>query len=124
MSIAAEGIANECTLLESDTDPPPGAVSTTVELYGSSELEGVDAFRLELSYDPSDLPPGASPTDVGIAVVTHDGIDVLESDVDLEDTTVSAVETGLPRGERVVAVATSDPENRHQRLRGEEPDDA
>ncbi|UTF54031.1 hypothetical protein [Natronosalvus rutilus] len=95
---------------ESDVEAPPGALGDPVELYAVDEVEGLVACRVELPYDPSELPPGASPTDVAVAVETDDGYEFLESDTDLEETTVAATVTDAPPGSVIVPVTTHDRE--------------
>ncbi|WP_254766416.1 hypothetical protein [Salinilacihabitans rarus] len=99
------GVVPEAFAVEaSDADPPPGALSPPVDLVGLDGLAGVEALRIELAYDPSKLPPGASPTDVAVAVVAGDDREVLDSEVDLDGATVSAVLADRPPGETVAAV--------------------
>jgi hypothetical protein len=86
-------------------EPPTDALADPVDLVGADELRAVEAFRIELLYDPSALPPGASPTDVAVAVTAEDGTwEPLESTVDLEETSVSAVLNGTPPGSTIVAM--------------------
>lgn len=91
-------------LERSARDPTATALADSIELVGLEELRAVEAFRIELVYDPSALPPGASPTDVAIAVDDGDGWTRLESTVDLEETTVSATLGERPSGTTIVAV--------------------
>ncbi|ELZ02974.1 hypothetical protein C482_04936 [Natrialba chahannaoensis JCM 10990] len=80
------------------------ALSEPVDLVGLDGLDGVSAMRIEVGYDPAGLPPGASPTDVAVAVKTETGWETLDSTVDLAETTVTAVLNDRPPGSRIVAV--------------------
>ena len=110
-SIIATHVPDAFTLIESDREAPPGSLSDPIDMYALQDLEGLDALKLTLEYDPSKLPPGASPTDVAIAVerVERGEFEPVESTVDLEQTTISAVFTTPPAGETVVAVTTAEP---------------
>lgn len=103
-SIVAAVVPQAFGLAESDADPPSHALSDPVELTGLDDVEGLDALQVELAYDPSGLPPGASPTDVAVAVATGGGWEPLPSDVDLDDATVAATTTDRPPGSTLVAV--------------------
>lgn len=114
VSVVAAVVPDSFHLERSDRDPPIDALSRTVDLHGVEDLKAVEAVRLSLAYDPSKLPPGASPTDVAVAVrvdddSTPDGADEepgwvpLESTVDLEATTVEAVLSDRPPGSTIVA---------------------
>ena len=109
-SVVASHVPEAFTLVESERESPPGALSDPVELYALEDLEGLDALKVTLAYDPSGLPPGASPTDVAIAVEAEEPgeFETVDSSVDLEETTVSAVLNELPTGNTVVAVTTHD----------------
>ncbi len=102
--VVAGVVPDEFGLERSSRDPTATALADAVEFVGLEELRAVDAFRIELVYDPSALPPGVSPTDVGIAVETDDGWERLESTVDLEATTVSATLGDRPSGSTIVAI--------------------
>lgn len=110
VSIAAADVPGATTLVESDEEAPPGALADPVELYALGDVGGLEALALEVRYDPGRLPPGASPTDVAIAVDTGDGFEPLESTTDLEATTVTATLTEEPPGTVVVPVTTYDRE--------------
>lgn len=113
------GVVPETFGLErSDRDPPIDALSTPVHLRGVDGLKAIEAVRISLAYDPSGLPPGASPTDVAVAVETsvasetqradgeavdEKGWEPLESTVDLAETTVETVLNDRPPGSTVVA---------------------
>ncbi|WP_222915106.1 hypothetical protein [Natrinema sp. SYSU A 869] len=90
-------------LAKSGREPPVDALADPMDLVGLEELKAVEAVRIALVYDPARLPPGASPTDVAVAVETESGWDPLESTVDLEETTVTAVLNDRPPGSTVVA---------------------
>ncbi|WP_226482391.1 hypothetical protein [Natrinema amylolyticum] len=90
-------------LAKSGREPPVDALADPVDLVDLEELKAVEAVRIALVYDPSKLPPGASPTDVAVAVEIEDGWEPLESTVDLEETTVTAVLNDRPPGSTVVA---------------------
>ncbi|WP_049929250.1 hypothetical protein [Halopiger goleimassiliensis] len=98
------GVVPEAFGLErSAREPPVDALSSPVDLRGFEELKAIEAVRIRLGYDPSALPPGASPTDVAVAVETDAGWEPLRSTVDLEETTVEAVLNDRPPGSTVVA---------------------
>ncbi|WP_049916319.1 hypothetical protein [Natrialba magadii] len=88
----------------SPADAHEHALSEPVDLVGLDGLAGVSAMRIEVGYDPTGLPPGASPTDVAIAAKTDAGWETLDSTVDLTETTVTAVLNERPPGATVVAV--------------------
>ncbi|ELY91063.1 hypothetical protein C483_10276 [Natrialba hulunbeirensis JCM 10989] len=88
----------------SPADVPADALAEPVELVGLDGLAGVSAMRIEVDYDPTGLPPGASPTDVAVAVETDGGWETLDSTVDLAETTVTAVLNERPPGSTIVAV--------------------
>ncbi|USZ70695.1 hypothetical protein [Natronosalvus halobius] len=110
LELVASSVPDAVEIVESDTEAPPGALGDPVELNAVDEVEGLVACRIELPYDPSELPPGASPTDVAVAVETDDGYEVLESEADLEETTVTATVTDAPPGSVAVPVTTDDRE--------------
>lgn len=103
VSIAAETVPETFELLEHG-DAPENALAAPVEIVGLEDVGGLEAIRIVLSYDPSKLPPGASPTDVTVAVETDDGFEALVSEVDLEETTVTATTDEPLPGGRVVAI--------------------
>ncbi len=103
-SIVAAGVPDEFDLVASDLESPADALTDPVDLVGLDDVTGLDALRVVLEYDPSELPPGASPTDVAVAVETESERVVLDSAVDLEETTVSATTTERPPGRTFVAV--------------------
>lgn len=91
-------------------EAPIDALAAPVDVRGLDGLKAVEAIRLTLVYDPSGLPPGASPTDVTVAAKTDTGSGgadrtwlPLESTVDLSETTVTAVLNETPPGSTVVA---------------------
>ncbi|SEQ86038.1 hypothetical protein [Natrinema salaciae] len=101
-------------LAKSGRGPPVDALADPVDLVALEELKAIEAVRIALVYDPAKLPPGASPTDVAVAVETSGGSEShrtdgdggwvpLESTVDLEETTVTAVLNDRPPGSTVVA---------------------
>ncbi len=90
-------------LRKSGTEPPVDALADPIDLVALEELKAVEAVRIALVYDPAELPAGASPTDVAVAVETEEGWEPLESTVDLEETTVTAVLNDRPAGSTVVA---------------------
>jgi hypothetical protein len=97
-------VPDDFTLERSVREPPGEALTDPIDLVGLDDLRAVEAFRIELLYDPSALPPGASPTDVAVAVETDGVWEPFESTVDLEETTVSAVLNGQPPGSTIVAM--------------------
>lgn len=103
VAVVAGVVPETFGLEKSARDPPVDALSRPVDLRGVDELRAVEAVRLSLAYDPSKLPPGASPTDVAVAVEDDDGWVPLESTVDLEATTVEAVLNDRPPGSTIVA---------------------
>ncbi|MFC4436270.1 MULTISPECIES: hypothetical protein [Natrialbaceae] len=109
VDVVAGVVPDEFGLERSVRDPPADALAEPVDIAGHDGLRAVEAFRISLVYDPSALPPGASPTDVGIAVGTDDGWDTLESTVDLEETTVTATTNDRPSGSTIVAAHYSEP---------------
>lgn len=104
VSIVATDVPQGVGLEESNAETPSGALSDPVELTGFDAVEDIDAIQVELAYDPSVLPAGASPTDVAVAVATDTGWETLDSDVDLEEATVVATTTDRPVGTTLVAV--------------------
>ncbi len=104
VSIVAAVVPEELGLREHDVEPPANALSDPVELTGIAGVEGLEAIQVELAYDPAGLPPGASPTDVAVAVEVDAGWESLDSDVDLEHTTVAATLTDRPAGTTLVTV--------------------
>lgn len=108
LSIIADVVPEATTLIESDAERPPGALGPSIELYALEDVEGLEVLGLECPYSPGALPPGASPTDVALAIETADGYEMLESEVDLEEVTVSATMTDRPSGTVVVPVTTYD----------------
>lgn len=108
VAVVAGVVPDEFGLEKSVRDPPETALTEPVDLSGHDELRAVEAFRITLVYDPSALPPGSSPTDVAIAVGTDDGWEPIESTVDLEATTVTAVLNSKPPGSTLVAAYYKD----------------
>ena len=108
VSVVAERIPDTFGLEESDADPPVAALSDPVEIVGLEDAEGIEAVEIALDYDPTGLPPGASPTDVGVLVGTGETWEGVHSEVDLEETAVSALLTEKPLGQTVVAVHQDD----------------
>ena len=102
VDVVADAIPEAFGLSRSDSEPP-AALSEPVDLVACDELRAVEAIRITLDYDPTALPPGASPTDVAVAVEIEDGWQRLHSTVDLEETTVTAVLNERPPGSTVVA---------------------
>jgi hypothetical protein len=90
-------------LEKSGAEPPIDALGDPVDLVAVDGLKAIEAVRISLVYEPAALPPGASPTDVAVAVETGTGWVPLESTVDLEETTVRAVLNDRPPGSRIVA---------------------
>ncbi|SDR31264.1 hypothetical protein [Natronobacterium texcoconense] len=103
IAVVAGVVPDEFDLERSGTEPPVDALSEPVSITELDGLKAVEAVRLTLAYDPSKLPPGASPTDVAVAVRTDDGWEPLESTTDLEETTVTAVLNDRPPGSTIVA---------------------
>ncbi|EMA40866.1 hypothetical protein [Halobiforma nitratireducens] len=103
VAIVAGVVPDGFRLERSGRDPPVDALGDPVDVVGLEASKAVEAVRLTLVYDPSRLPPGASPTDVTVAVQTGNGWDPLESTVDLDETTVTAVLNDSPSGETIVA---------------------
>ncbi|QLK24717.1 hypothetical protein HYG81_11360 [Natrinema zhouii] len=103
VDVVAGVIPDEFGLAKSGREPPVDALADPVDLVALDDLKAVEAVRIALVYDPSRLPPGASPTDVAVAVETDDGWEPLESTVDLEKTTVTTVLNDRPPGSTVVA---------------------
>ena len=98
------GVVPDAFGLEKSADEAPvDALGDPVELVAVDDLKAVEAVRIALVYDPSKLPPGASPTDVAVAVDTGAGWEPQESTVDLEETTVTATLNDRPPGSTVVA---------------------
>ncbi|RKD93793.1 hypothetical protein [Halopiger aswanensis] len=103
VAVVAGVVPDEFGLERSDSEPPVDGLSEPVDIAGLDGLKAIEAVRISLVYDPSKLPPGASPTDVAVAVETDDGWDPLTSTVDLEETTVEAVLNERPPGSTIVA---------------------
>ncbi|SIS14890.1 hypothetical protein [Natronorubrum thiooxidans] len=103
VAVVAGVVPDAFGLEKSGHEPPVDALSSPVYLVALDGLKAVEAMRIALVYDPSRLPPGASPTDVAVAVAREDGWDPLESTVDLEATTVTTVLNDRPPGSTVVA---------------------
>ncbi|QLG50051.1 hypothetical protein [Natrinema halophilum] len=103
VALVAGVVPDEFGLEKSVSEPPAESLADPIDLVDSEDLKAVEAVRIALVYDPSRLPPGASPTDVAVAVETEDGWDRLLSTVDLEETTVTAVLNDRPPGSTVVA---------------------
>ena len=104
VDVVADAIPEAFGLSRSDNEVPTVALSAPVDLVACDELRAVEAIRITLDYDPTALPPGASPTDVAVAVEIEDGWQRLHSTVDLEETTVTAVLNDRPSGSSVAAV--------------------
>ncbi|MDQ2050942.1 hypothetical protein RBH26_10660 [Natronolimnohabitans sp. A-GB9] len=102
VAVVAGVVPDEFGLAKSGREPPVDALADPVDLVALDELKALEAMRIALVYDPSRLPPGASPTDVAVAV-DNDGWEPLESTVDLEETTVTATLSDCPPGATVVA---------------------
>ena len=113
IAVVAAVVPDTFGLEKSAIDSPIDALAAPVDIRGMNELKAVEAIRISLVYDPSKLPPGASPTDVAVAVETETDVDgtgatdrnwePLESTVDLAATTVTAVLNDVPPGSTVVA---------------------
>ncbi len=103
VAVVADVVPEAFGLSRSDSEPPAAALSAPVDLIACDELRAVEAIRITLDYDPTALPPGASPTDVAVAVETGAGWQRLHSTVDLAETTVTAVLNEQPPGSTVVA---------------------
>ncbi|MXV62834.1 hypothetical protein GS429_12305 [Natronorubrum sp. JWXQ-INN-674] len=104
VDVVAGVVPDEFGLEKSGREPPVDALADPVELTGLGGLTAVEAIRIALVYDPSKLPPGASPTDVAVAVDSDDeGWEPVESTVDLEETTVTTVLNDKPASSTVVA---------------------
>ncbi|SEH17035.1 hypothetical protein SAMN04487967_2934 [Natronorubrum sediminis] len=103
VAVVAGVVPDAFDLEKSGRDPPVDGLAAPVDLVGVDELKAVEAISIELVYDPSRLPPGASPTDVSVAVEMAEGWTPLESTVDLESTTVTATLNEHPPGSTVVA---------------------
>ncbi len=120
IAVVAGVVPDAFGLDRSTADPPIDALGAPVDIRGLDELAAVEAIRLTLAYDPTKLPPGASPTDVAVAVaVESDSRDdhsadrhwlPLESTVDLAETTVTAVLTDSPPGSTVVSAYDDSPD--------------
>ncbi|WP_137288088.1 hypothetical protein [Natronorubrum halophilum] len=102
IAVVAGVVPDEFGLEKSGREPPVDALSDPVDLVSFDGLKAVEAVKISLVYDPSQLPPGASPTDVAVAV-GDDGWEPLESTVDLEETTVTSILNDRPPGSTVVA---------------------
>ncbi|AFZ73011.1 hypothetical protein [Natronobacterium gregoryi] len=103
VAVVADVVPDEFDLERSGIEPPADALSDPVSITCFEGLQAVEAVRLTLSYDPSELPPGASPTDVAVTARTDDGWESLESTTDLEKTTVTAVLNDRPPGSTIAA---------------------
>lgn len=117
VAVVAGVVPDAFGLAKSDREPPIDALADPVDVVGLEGLKALEAMRIALVYDPAKLPPGASPTDVAVAVETSaasgtqradgdavdDGWTPLESTVDLSETTVTAVLNDRPPGSTVVA---------------------
>ncbi|WP_265109636.1 hypothetical protein [Halosolutus halophilus] len=113
IAVVAGVVPDEFGLAKSAIDPPIDALGDPVDVRGLDGLKAVEAIQFTLVYDPSELPPGASPTDVAVAVETETDAAgngagdrnwvPLESTVDLEETTVTAVLNDTPPGSTIVA---------------------
>ncbi|RQH00960.1 hypothetical protein [Natrarchaeobius oligotrophus] len=106
--VVAGVVPDDVALERSVSDPPVDVLSEPVDLVGLDGLKAVEAIRIELAYAPSRLPPGASPTDVAVVVDADGRWTPLESTVDLEETTVTAVLNDRPPGSTVVAAYDDD----------------
>ncbi|TMT85286.1 hypothetical protein E2L06_01165 [Haloterrigena sp. H1] len=104
VAVVATVVPETFGLSRSDNEVPAAALSAPVDLVACDELRAVEAIRITLDYDPTALPPGASPTDVAVAVETGNEWQRLHSTVDLEETTVTAVLNDQPPGSSVAAV--------------------
>jgi len=104
VAVVANVVPAAFGLSRSDNEVPAAALSAPVDCIACDELRAVEAIRITLDYDPTALPPGASPTDVAVAVETGAGWQRFHSTVDLEETTVTAVLNDRPPGSTVVAV--------------------
>ena len=102
VAVVAGVVPETFGLEKSARDPPVDALSRPVDIRGADGLKAIEAVRISLAYDPSRLPPGASPTDVAVAVDDDEWVP-LESTVDLEATTVEAVLNDRPAGSTLVA---------------------
>lgn len=103
-AIVASEVPESITIRESERNPPLDALTQPVDLVGLEGVADLEVIQLSIEYEPSRLPPGASPIDVAVALETDSGYDRLESTVDLESTTVTATLPEPPSGETVVAV--------------------
>ncbi|WP_049924270.1 hypothetical protein [Halopiger djelfimassiliensis] len=103
VAVVAGVVPDAFGLAKSAREPPVDALSEPVDLVALDELKAIEAVRVSLVYDPSELPPGASPTDVAVAAETDEGWEPLLSTVDLAETTVEAVLNDRPPGTTVVA---------------------
>ncbi|NUC73720.1 hypothetical protein HTZ84_15660 [Haloterrigena sp. SYSU A558-1] len=118
VAVVAGVVPDAFGLEKSGDEAPVDALGDPVELRAVDDLKAVEAVEITLVYDPSRLPPGASPTDVAVAVdtsvasptqradgeaVDDEGWEPLESTVDLEETTVTALLNDRPPGSTVVA---------------------
>lgn len=110
VAVVAGVVPDDFGIASSTSDPPADALSEPIDVDGIDEVKAIEAIRITLAYDPSALPAGASPTDVAVAVETDEGRELLLSEVDLEETTVSASLADRLPGETIVAVATRDDE--------------
>ncbi|MDF9748328.1 hypothetical protein [Natrinema salsiterrestre] len=114
VELVAGVVPDEFGLAKSGREPPVDALADPVDLVGLEAVKAVEAVRIALVYDPSKLPPGASPTDVAVAVEREDGWEALESTVDLDGTTVTAVLNDRPPGSTVVAGYDDTDEDREE----------
>lgn len=103
VDVVAGVVPDAFGLAKSADDPPVDALADPVDLVALEEVRAIEAMQIALVYDPSRLPPGASPTDVAVAVDTDEGWEPLESTVDLEETTVTSILNDRPPGSTVVA---------------------
>ena len=103
VAVVAGVVPDDFSLERSAREPPVDALSSPVDLRGAADLKAIEAIRIRLGYDPAALPPGASPTDVAVAVETDDGWEPLRSTVDLEETIVEAVTNDQLPGSTIVA---------------------
>ncbi|WP_049900777.1 hypothetical protein [Natrinema altunense] len=103
IAVVAGVVPDGFGLVKNGDEAPVDALGDPVEIQSVGGLKAVEAIEIRLVYDPSRLPPGASPTDVAVAIETDEGWEPLKSTVDLEETTVTAVLNDRPPGSTVVA---------------------
>lgn len=103
-AVAAVTVPASFGLVESDRERPERALSDPVEVTGLEDVNGFDALRIAIEYDPGALPAAAGPTDVTIAVETGDGFEAIDSEVDADETVVEAILAERPPGGTMVAV--------------------